>query len=323
MEAISGSIGSVSGPDTSVAAPPKAHVRVAYFALAVAFGIVVAGFWNYQLVDGFGRDVVAANTIGEYSGRAGEYPTRGGGFGFVFAIVAGLAATFTACNCVVFAMIPGLACASDKAATRRSALQLLGVMTFFVVAVGAVYGVFIGWLGPEGVEAINARAVRFAQAGVVFSTLGVAMLAWAAVELGLLDRFVSRLSPVTRAFFAQPTTKAAILGIMVGAFAVGRPYPVFRELLLYTAQAGRPSYGAAVMALQGLGQILVMVVLFVALFGLFGDKIGRWIGRKPYRTHAMAGIALAAGGAYFLFYWGISRIWPELGRWGFKLGIYG
>ena len=81
-----------------------------------------------------------------------------------------------------------------------------------VMLVGAVYGGFVGLLGPEGVEALNARSIRFAQATVVFSVLGVAML--------------------------------------VSAFA------------------------------------------------------------------------LTAGGAYFLFYWGVSRAWPVLGRWGFQLGWY-
>lgn len=297
--------------------------RLTFFGLALAIGVTVAGFWNARVADGFGRDVVAANAIGGYAGKAGQFSSLGAGFGFVFALVAGLAATFTACNCVVFAMIPGLTCASGKAASRRSAIRLLGIMAFFVMAVGAIYGVFVGWLGPVGAAAFNSREIRFAQAGVVFSTLGILMIGWAAIELGLMTGLQERFSPITRAFFAQPSTKAAVMGIMVGAFAIGRPFPVFREFLLYAAQASRPSYGAAVMALQGLGQILAMVVLFLIVIGLFGNRILQWLSRKPQRIRLISGIALAIGGAYFLFYWGISRLWPELGRWGFKLGIYG
>jgi glycerol uptake facilitator protein len=76
------------------------------------------------------------------------------------------------------------------------------------------------------------------------------MLLWGGIELRLLEAFVKRCTPVTRAFFAQPTTKAGIMGAMVGAFAIGRPFPVFREFLLYTAQSQNPVYGAAVMALH-------------------------------------------------------------------------
>lgn len=296
--------------------------RVWYLLAAVAAGVCIAGFWNFRVVDGFGSDIVAANTIGAYQGKAAEFAVLGAGFGFVFALVAGLAATFTACNCVAFAMIPGLVCARDAQSGRAAALHSLGVMLLAVIVVSAIYGAFVGWLGPAGVAAINTREVRFAQAGIVFSTLGAGMLFWGAVELGLLRAMVNRSSPVTRAFFSQPTTKAAIMGLMIGAFAIGRPYPVFREFLLYAAQMQRPSYGAAVMALQGVGQVLVMVLVFLAIIALFSRRLRTWVMSKPHQPALISAFALTAGGAYFLFYWGIARVWPALGRWGFQLGWY-
>jgi len=296
--------------------------RWIYMAAATALGAIVAGFWNFRLVDGFGADIVAAHTIGGYQGKAAQFASLGTGFGFLFAMVAGLAATFTACNCVAFAMIPGLTCARDAKAGRSMALQSLGIMLVCVMVVGAIYGSFVGWLGPEGVEALNARPVRFAQATVVFSVLGLAMLFWGAIEFGLLDGLTARASAVTRAFFSQPTTKAALMGLMIGAFAVGRPYPVFREFLLYTAQAQRPGYGAAVMALQGLGQVTVMVLTFLAVLALFKDRLRNWVLTRPAQQAIVTAFALTAGGAYFLFYWGLARVWPILGRWGFQLGWY-
>jgi hypothetical protein len=311
-----------SAPDADLAAAYPAAHRVGYLLAAIALGVGIAGFWNFRLVDGFGADVVAANTIGGYEGKSLQFATLGAAFGFAFALVAGLAATFTACNCVAFAMIPGLVCAPDAKASRLSALRPLGIMLFWVVAVSAVYGAFVGWLGPDGVTAINARDVRFAQAGVVFSVLGTAMLLWGAIELGLLDRFTRRCTPATRAFFAQPTTRAAMMGMMVGAFAIGRPYPVFREFLLYTAQVQRPSYGAAVMALQGVGQVLVMVAALLLVVTLFNRRLRTWLRASPHQPALVSAFALTAGGAYFLFYWGIARVWPWMGRWGFQLGWY-
>jgi sulfite exporter TauE/SafE len=296
--------------------------RIAYLIAATLAGVVIAGFWNFRVVDGFGADIVAANTIGEYRGKAGEFAILGTTFGFVFAFVAGLAATFTACNCVAFAMIPGLVCAPDAKAGRAAAFASLRVMLFFVVLVSAIYGAFVGWLGPMGAEAINARQVRFAQAGIVFSVLGAAMLLWGAIELRLLDRFTRRCTPATRAFFAQTTTKAAIMGMMIGAFAIGRPYPVFREFLLYAAQAQSPAYGAAVMALQGIGQVVVMVAAFVLILALFSSKLASWVTTRPAQPALVSAVALVAGGAYFVFYWGIARAWPWMGRWGFQLGWY-
>jgi sulfite exporter TauE/SafE len=293
-----------------------------YLLVAALAGVVVAGFWNFRVVDGFGADIVAANTIGDYRGKAGEFAVLGAAFGFLFAFVAGLAATFTACNCVAFAMIPGLVCAPDARAGRATALASLRLLLFSVVVVSAIYGAFVGWLGPVGVAAINAREVRFAQAGIVFSVLGIAMLIWSAIELGLLDRVTRRCTPATREFFAQPTTKAAIMGLMIGAFAIGRPYPVFREFLLYAAQAQSPVYGAAVMALQGIGQTVVMVIAFLLLIAIVGARLRTWVTSRPNQPALVSAVALAAGGAYFVFYWGIARAWPWMGRWGFQLGWY-
>ena len=314
--------GAIPGVGESLVTGYSQRRRALYMASAAVLGVVIAGFWNFRVVDGFGSDIVARYAIGGYQGKAGQFASLGAGFGFVFAMVAGLAATFTACNCVAFAMIPGLTCARDARAGRSAALQSLAIMLFFVMLVGAVYGTFVGWLGPDGVEAINARAVRFAQAGVVFSVLGLAMLVWGAIEFGLLDGLTSRCSPVTRAFFAQATTRAALMGLMIGAFAIGRPYPVFREFLLFTAHAQRPSYGAAVMALQGLAQVLVMVLAFLAILAVFGQRLRRWVLSKPAQPALVSACALTAGGAYFLFYWGLARMWPFLGQWGFRLGWY-
>lgn len=288
---------------------------------AVALGVLVAGFWNYHLVDGFGRNVVAGGTIGDTGALAGSWSERGGGFGYLFAAVAGLAATFTACNCVVFALMPGLACSAEAPESEVTPLKALGLFTGGVIAVGASYGVFVGLLGPEGIEAVNRRPVRLAQAQAVFSVLGGAMLFWGALEMGYLGWIRRRVSSTTRAFFAATGTKAALLGVMVGLFAVGRPFPVFRDFLTFAANAGSPLYGATVMAIQGLGQIAVMVALFLLLVRVAGDRIATMAREAPSRIRAVSGAALLAGGSYFLFYWGFAFL-LDVGRWGFKLGWY-
>lgn len=310
-----------AGPATGVAEAYSASRRGIQFAGAMLAGVMIAGFWNVNLVDGFGRDV-AGQALGGFEGRAAQFGALGAGFGFLFAIVAGLAATFTACNCVAFALIPGLACAPDARGKRQAALKTFGVMVCWVALVGALYGAFVGRLGPAGAAAFNAREIRGAQSFAVFSVLGIGMLLWAAIEFGLLPRLVARCSPMTRAFFAQPATKAAIMGIMVGAFAIGRPYPVFREFLLYASQANSPVYGAAVMAVQGVSQILVMAGAFLLILWLWHQRIANWIMTRPHQSALVSATALAAGGAYFVYYWGVVRLWPELGRWGFRLGLY-
>lgn len=288
---------------------------------AVALGVLIAGFWNYHLVDGFGKDVIAGGTIGETAGLAESYSTHGAAFGFLFAAVAGAAATFTACNCVVFALLPGLACSVDDEKQSVSATAVAGWFTAGVLAICGVYGLIVGVLGPSGVEALNSRSVRLAQAQTVFTTLGVIMLGWSLAELGLAERVTRRLSEKTRAFFARPTTKAGLLGSMVGLFAVGRPYPVFRELLSYAAEAGNPLYGAGVMMVQGAGQIFLMIVLFALLVWVAGRRLGRWAQEKPHQSRLVSGLALLVGGTFFVYYWGLSLTF-DIGFWGYRLGWY-
>ncbi|MCC5941113.1 MAG: sulfite exporter TauE/SafE family protein [Balneolaceae bacterium] len=288
----------------------------------ILIGIIIAGFWNFHLVDGFGRDFIAGKTIGDTSLLAGTYGERGSGFGFVFAAIAGLAATFTACNCVAFAMIPGLACSTDKQATRKTAIRAIVAFTLPVVVIGAAYGIFVGFLGADGVAAINERPVRLAQAQAVFSIIGAVMIFWGLIELGYLNWFTKRLSPLTREFFGTSVAKAGLMGTLVGLFAVGRPFPVFREFMTYAAAAESPAYGAAVMTIHGLGQIAVLLGLFFLLVWFAGNRMMNWATEKPWQPRMVTALALLGGGAYFVFYWGIAFIY-DVGRWGFKLGWYG
>lgn len=296
--------------------------RLLFLGLVAALvGVVIAGFWNYHFVDGFGQEVVAAQTIGNTAQLAEGYDAYGANFGFLFAAIAGLAATFTACNCVVFAMMPGLVCSAEQSDRAVSPLKAFGAFVGGVVVVCAAYGVFVGTLGADGVEAYNQRDVRLMQAQVVFTSLGIIMLGWGLIELGLVDIVRRWVPPSTRAFLGAATTKAGLIGLLVGLFAVGRPFPVFREFLTYAASAESPLYGAGVMMVQGLGQIAVMSVLFAAMVFLGGRRLARWAAQKPHQPYLLSGLALIGGGAFFVFYWGLAFVF-DIGRWGFKLGWY-
>lgn len=287
----------------------------------ILVGVMVAGFWNYHLVDGFGQEVVAGGTIGDTAQLAQSYDAHGASFGFVFAAIAGLAATFTACNCVVFAMMPGLICSADQSGSAIRPLRALGAFVGGVLVVCAAYGLFVGTLGAEGAEAYNQRGMRLAQAQTVFTTVGIIMLGWGLIELGVADALLGWIPSSTRAALGTATTKAGAIGALVGLFAVGRPFLVFREFLTYAASAESPLYGAGVMMVQGLGQIAVMAILFVAMVWLGGRRLARWSAEKPHQPALLSGLALVGGGAFFVFYWGLAFAF-DVGRWGFKLGWY-
>src|SRR5262245_35701905 len=98
-------------PSTGESAGYAMSTRVGAAFGAALMGIAIAGFWNPRLVDGFGRDVIATPALGDTAALSTTFAQNGFGFGFFFAAIAGLAATLTACNCVAFAMMPGLAAA--------------------------------------------------------------------------------------------------------------------------------------------------------------------------------------------------------------------
>lgn len=109
-------------------------------------GFLIAGFWNVQFVDGLGLTVFVRPVIGHFEGRAAAFDTLGPAFGFLFAVLAGLAATWTASNAATLTMLPLLAIAAGG--RLRDAWKVAALTAASAAAVGVVYGVFIGRLGP-------------------------------------------------------------------------------------------------------------------------------------------------------------------------------
>ncbi|TMD01245.1 MAG: hypothetical protein E6J05_02005, partial [Chloroflexi bacterium] len=66
---------------------PSVAARALYALAAVGGGVLIAGFWNYKLVDGFGRGFVATNTIGNPDQLATSFTSNGMLFGLIFAAV--------------------------------------------------------------------------------------------------------------------------------------------------------------------------------------------------------------------------------------------
>lgn|GEM_PF-1118708 len=288
-----------------VAAYPL-RTRVAWAVAVVLIGVFIAGFWNYQTVDGFGRGVVAGNTIGDTATLAGTYASNGAAFGLIFAAVAGLAGDLHRLQLhrVRDAAWPGLrdrqGLLTHQRHPRAGRLRRRGDPR------RRLYGLYVGSLGTEGAQSFNERGARIAQAETVSTSLGALMLLWAALSFGFLDRFIRSIPAEIRAFFSAPLTRAGIMGLMVGTFAVGRPYLVFRDLLAYAATSQSPLYGALIMSIQGLGQVAVMVLLFLALVYLLRDRLTRWVTEQPQQSAFVTGVALFIGGASFVYYWGLA-----------------
>jgi Cytochrome C biogenesis protein transmembrane region len=301
--------------------PYSLSTRIFWTMIALVTGILIAGFWDYHVVDGFGREIIADNIVGNTGLLANSFLENGLSFGVLFGFAAGLAATFTACNCVMFAMLPGLACSTDRSTSRKTAFLALGVFSLGVLIVTALYGFYTGTLGSSGVDAYNEREVRLSQATTTFTILGLIMVVWGCISFGFLNRMVDKIPSNIRLFFAKPVTKAGMMGILVGLFTVGRPFGVFRDFLSYAASSNNPLYGAFVMSIQGIGQIIVMVILFIVILTVFGKQLAQWSIERPHQAELISTFALFLGGAYFIFYWGLAVPYG-VGRWGEIFGLY-
>jgi hypothetical protein len=299
---------------------PDGWGQVAGLAAATIVGLVISGFWNVGAIDGFHATVFAGPTIGDVAGRGSQAPSVG--FGILFALVTGLSATATASNLASFSMVPLLALACLKGSDRPGLMKPLLALGVSAGLIGVLFGTFIGRLGPNGAVAFGSPAIRSAQSFSVFTLLGTFLILWAAAESGLLDPLISRCSPITRMFFAQPTTKAAIAGAVIGLFGLGRPLAIFREFTLYTAGTATALSGAALMGIESVGTSAGALILLMLLLTACVAPIRRWTRAKPQSASVCSAAGLASGGSFLIFYWGVSRIWPIFGRWGFRLHWY-
>jgi hypothetical protein len=51
--------------------------RLSWAAFALLIGVLIAGFWNYKVVDGFGREFITAELIGNSTELAQHFSIKG------------------------------------------------------------------------------------------------------------------------------------------------------------------------------------------------------------------------------------------------------
>ena len=278
-----------------VPARPPSHV--ATIVVSLVAGVALAVVWSAQLVDREIGMTVANSVLGT---DARNTAIAGSVAGVVFAFVSGFAGTFTACNVAVFGALPAVTARShERRARLRGIASALGWLSVGLLAVAVVYGFVSVLLGSALPQLSTARVgndvpVRLLQSIVVFGVIGIAFL-----YLGLAS-----LSVVPDPFAGRPRARLFTLGALIGGFLVGRPYPLFQKLLTYAADTHNPLYGSLALALQALGNILLMAVL-AGLFSLFaGSRLGRWLS-EPRRAAVLARGALLLLGAFMVVYWDV------------------
>lgn len=276
------------------------HPRAKTLALlAIALGVLLAIMWSFTLVD----SVIGANVASLLIGQDVEHLTITGlGAGTAFALVSGLAGTFTACNAAAaaaFAPMHQLGSTAEHTSSRlRQLLAPIGWLTLGMVLVSGSYG-FLGVIFSDHLPQLSTGTSiggipdRLLQASVVFGIIGLTMTWIGLGSLGIIkDPFLGR-----------ETARVLLLGGLIGAFLIGRPYPLFNKLFRWAAEEGQPLLGAGLFILQSLGNVALMLILYTAISYLSRGRAITWLTANPTRAQAISGTLLVALGVFTFVYW--------------------
>jgi hypothetical protein len=278
--------------------------RALLLALSLAAGLLLAYAWSARLVD----DDIGLNTAQAVLGDdAATKPIGGIAAGVLFALVTGMAGSFTACNVAVFGAVGPLVGQSHSKRDRLlHTLKPIGWLTVGMVPVSAAYGALVGLVGTHMPQFSTVRghglSPRITQAMIAFGLIGFVMIVLGLAAAGVIPDPLGRIS---RRF---PQAPLVLMGILIGGFLVGRPYPLFRDLFRHAATTNNPFYGAAAFVLQSLGNILVMTLLFLLLSYGLGGRLRRWLAAAPGRTAVVTASAFLVAGFFTMLYWDVRLL---------------
>jgi hypothetical protein len=289
-------------------AGPYPARRAAIAVVAVLAGFALTAIWSAPFVDSVIGDSVANGLLG-YDAKA--TPISGVLAGTLFAFVSGLAGSFTACNIAAFGAVAPLVGGQAGGKPRfATTLKPLGWIAAGMLTVSVIYGVIVALVGTRMPQFSTAKTTglspRSIQSMVAFGIVGLVFLLMGLIALGILR---NPLAGFTR---RHPAAPLVLMGALIGGFLIGRPYPLFRIMFRSAAEQHNVLYGAAAFALQSIGNIAVMAVLFLVLTHATGGRVQRWLAAKPARIATVTGVALLVGGTFTLLYWDV-RVLGRLG----------
>ena len=285
--------------------PSKTHERTQTGAnanlLSVIAGSAILGFglaivWSPSFVDQtIGEN--GATTILGYSVTA--TPITGVLMAIGFAFVSGLTGTFTACNVAALSAIAPLS--GGRKPSLASAVRSVGWLTLGTSLVAGLYGAIGALVGPSIPQLSHALIGRFPirliQSSVVFGILGLVLLVMALAALGVIRIRAPRLDG------RYASVRLVVIGGLIGAFLIGRPFALFVKIFQYAAATHNPALGALVFVLQSLGNIAVLALVFVAIAAVGRGRLLRWLAARPDRLARFNAVALLAAGTFLIAYW--------------------
>lgn len=275
--------------------------------LSLLLGVAIAVLWSAQLVD----DDIGVNVVHGLLGQDAVRTSLSGTLtGLLFAFVIGMAGTFTACNIAVFAAIgPAVQDGGTLSGRIRQACRPLGHLALGAVVIAGLYGAIGASLGSRIPQLSSATVgsshfpVRLLQSVVVFGLIGLVMLYLGAATLGWLP------DPLAELAMRWAPTRQLFMGVLIGGFLIGRPWPLFHAMFAHAAASHDALFGAVAFILVAIGNMLLMAVLLLLLAI---SRLPQWLARRPGRALTMTAAGWLVGGSFTFVYWAI-RLPAKLG----------
>jgi hypothetical protein len=276
---------------------------VVLFSVLAGFALTVV--WSAEFVD----DTIGQSVADTLLGHDAETTPIGGILsGVAFAFASGMAGTFTACNIAALGTVAPLVGSRPSIGARlREIVRPLGWLALGMFAVAGAYGFVVALVGtdmPQFDESAPGGGLspRLIQAMVAFGIIGVAFGYLGLAALGIVP------DPLARVSQRFPGARMLVVGVLIGGFLIGRPFPLFRMLFQDAAESHNPFYGAIAFMLQSAGNIVLVAALFVLLALAMGGRVNRWLTARPGRLAVVTGSALLVAGAFTVLYWDVRLL---------------
>jgi hypothetical protein len=291
--------------ESSTQQAPAPTRRGLIIALSVLAGFALTVLWSAPFVDRVIGDGVTSAILGH---EATDAPIAGILSGIAFAFASGVGGTFTACNIAALGAVAPLM--AEKRSLRGrlgQALPPLGWLVAGMAVVSAAYGVIAALWGTGMPQYSTATvstglAPRLVQSMVVFGVIGLALCYLGLAALKLVKDPMERLSQ------RFPHARSVLMGVLIGAFLIGRPFGLYRQLFRDVADSHNPLYGAFSFVLQSVGNIIVLAVLFLLLTVAAGGRLQRWLAAAPGRIAVITGSAFLVAGVFTFLYWDVRLL---------------
>lgn len=283
----------------------KPLATVMFIAIAIIAGLLLTLLWDYKFVDKvIGEGLAHVFLEGIDPGAAGWLGTT------AVAAVTGLAGTFTACNVACFASLGPLTAAGREehltgqsarnempsrwVLVKRAAGQL-GIMAVGQMIVAVIYGAIVV-LSARSLPMLadpvgSGMPPSLWQASLINVLLGISLMIVA-------YRYLSGRS------LKYGWRGLLTFGAMLGLLLVGRPFPMFRDVLENAAASGSVIQSGLLMMLVVIGNMMLLSIVFLTLMFVAGPALQRLSSRRPRLILAISGALLLAMGVFSLAYWG-------------------